>query len=212
MSKSWFSWFLGSWLLVLLALPAAPTRAAGTVVLPRSGQVGLALQGQYGSLLDQGDLGKEFGSGPGLAVRLIYRMRYERGMGLSFESQKFDARDPSRAKTAFTALQDSSRRDQLTANLAGIDFYQLFDTRTSTVKMLSAGVGLAQVYAHLNNGETQYPDKGDGLYVSAGAGVERFFYRSWAWDLSARYHAIFHDGQVNHDLQASLGLVFYAAY
>jgi len=205
-------WLTGSIVSLLTLLAAGSAMAANTIILPRSGQVGIGLQGQYGSLLKQGDFGEEFGSGPGLAIRLRYRMRYERAFGLSFESHNLDARSPGRAKTAFTALEDSARRDRLTMNLAGIEFYQLFDTRTRTVKMLSAGAGLAQISARLDNGETQYPDKGDGVFVSVGAGVERFFFRSWAWDLSTRYHAIFHDGKTNHDVQGSLGIIFYAAY
>jgi hypothetical protein len=52
----------------------------------------------------------------------------------------------------------------------------------------------------------------DGVYVSAGAGLERFIYRSWALDLSTRYMAVFAGGKANHDLQASLGFIFYASY
>ena len=209
MSKQWLTGPLAA-LLLLVAVSAAT--AANTIILPRAGQVGIGLQGQYGSLLKQGDFGEEFGSGPGLAIRLRYRMRYERAFALSFESQHLDARSPGRAQTAFTALEDSALRDRLTINLAGLEFYQLFDTRSKTVKMLSAGAGLAQISARLDNGETQFPDKGDGVYVSLGAGVERFFFRSWAWDLSTRYHALFHDGKTNHDIQGSLGIIFYAAY
>lgn len=209
MSKSCLSGLLAA---LVLAAWAGSASAANTILLPRSGQVGVGLQGGYGSMLKQGDFGDEFGSGAGLAIRLRYRMRYERAFGLSFEAHQLDARSPGRAQTAFTALEDSTRRDRLSVNLAGLEFYQMFDTRTRTVKMLSAGFGLAQFSARLDDGETQYPDKGDGVYVSAGAGVERFFFRSWAWDLSTRYFAILHDGNVNHDLQASLGIIFYAAY
>ena len=78
--------------------------------------------------------------------------------------------------------------------------------------MLSVGAGLAQMSAHLTDGETQYPIAGDGIYLSAGAGLERFFFRSWAWDLSTKYIAVFHDGNLNNDIQLQLGLMFYAAY
>lgn len=209
MSKQWLTGSIAALFTVLLVGSAL---AANTIILPRAGQVGVGIQGQYGTMLKQGDFGEEFGSGPGLAIRLRYRMRYERAFGLSFESHLLDAREPGRAQTAFTALGDSARRDRLSVNMAGLEFYQLFGTRTRTVKMLSAGVGLAQISARLDNGETQYPDKGDGVFVSVGAGVERFFFRSWAWDLSTRYHALFHAGKTNHDIQGSLGIIFYAAY
>ena len=201
-------------MLVTLALHAAPARADNTVTPPRSGQVGLGISGSYGTFLSTGELGNEFGSGPGLSVRLRYRMRFERAIGLTFDAQQLDSRNPSGAAGAFDSLTDAPAvlRDRLKMVTAGFEFYQMFDTRERTVKMLSAGAGLAQISAHLTDGETQYPIDGDGLYLSAGAGFERFFFRSWAWDLSTHYMAVFQGQKINHDIQVQLGLIFYAAY
>lgn len=203
-------------LAVLLAAACSATsaRAANTLVLPRAGQVGIGVAFQGGSLLSAGDYGQEFGSGGGLTVRLRYRMRFERAIGLSFDMQRLAARTPSGRAGAFDSLTDAPAvlRKQLRVNTAGIEFYQMFDTRERTVKSVSAGFGLVQTSARLSNGETQFPIAGDGIYLSAGAGVERFFIRSWAYDLGARYMAIFHDGSMNHDVQAHIGLIFYAAY
>ena len=208
-------------LVVALALAgllqtAAPARAANTLVLPRSGQVGLGIQVQGATLLTGGELGKEFGAGPGLTVKLRYRMRFERAIGLTFDAQQLDSRHPSAAAGAFDAIVPVSGepqvlRDRLKLVSAGFELYQMFDT-DETTKMLSAGLGLAQVSAHLTDGETQFPLAGDALFVSLGAGVERFVFKSWAWDLSTRYQMLFHDGKVNHDLQLQLGMIFYAAY
>ncbi len=203
--------------LVLGAVQTAPSWAASNIVLPRAGQVGLGIQAQGGTLLSGGGLGSEFGSGPGLAVKLRYRMRFERAIGLTFDTQRLNARDPSAAGGAFDPITTTPGapvvlRERLKIVTAGIEFYQLFDTRERTVKMLSAGAGLAQISARLSNGETQFPLAGDGVYLSLGGGLERFILRSWAWDLSTRYLALFHDGKVNHDLQLQAGLIFYAAY
>ena len=73
---------------VVLVAAASPAAAASSVVLPRSGQVGLGLQGQYGTMLSSGGLGEEFGTGGGLTVKVRYRMRYERAIGLTFDLQK----------------------------------------------------------------------------------------------------------------------------
>ncbi len=199
------------------AFAAAPSLAESNIVLPRAGQVGIGIQAQGGSMLSSGGLGSEFGSGAGLAVRLRYRMRFERAFGLSFDAQRLDARDPSAGGGAFDPIVTAPGsptivRERLKLVTAGIELYQLFDTRERTVKMLSAGAGLAQVSARLSNGETQFPLAGDGVYLSLGGGLERFILRSWAWDLSTRYMAIFHDGKMNHDLQLQAGLIFYAAY
>ena len=139
-------------------------------------------------------------------MRVRYRMRYERAIGLSFESQSFDARDPADSTGALI---------KTTAVLSGLELYQLFGTRTNAHKMISVGVGLAQISQDTrpgpnDDGGTIFP--GDGLYVSAGAGVEQFFWNSWAFDLSTRYMALFQEGETNHDFQISLGLIFYASY
>ena len=209
-------------LVVALALAgllhtATPARAANTLVLPRAGQVGLGIQVQGATLLTGGELGKEFGAGPGLTVKLRYRMRFERAIGLTFDAQQLDSRDPSAGAGAFDSIkavrgQRQVLRDRLKLVSAGFELYQMFDTDEKTTKMLSAGLGLAQVSAHLTDGETQFPLAGDALFVSLGAGVERFVFKSWAWDLSTRYQMLFHDGKVNHDLQLQLGMIFYAAY
>jgi hypothetical protein len=204
--------------LVTLALWAGSAAAEGSIVLPRAGQVGIGVQGQYGTLLSSGDLGKEFGAGGGLTVKVRYRMRFERAIGLTFESSRLNARDAEgNARMTDGAFDTLDRalpgvRDKLKLGLAGVEFYQLFDTRERTTKMLSVGAGLAQMSAHLTDGETQYPIAGDGIYLSAGAGLERFFFRSWAWDLSTKYIAVFHDGNLNNNIQLQLGLMFYAAY
>jgi opacity protein-like surface antigen len=200
--------------LVTLGLWAG-SAAASTIVLPRAGQVGFGIQGQYGTLLSTGDLGKEFGSGAGLSVKVRYRMRFERAIGLTFDAERMNSRNPTGAAGAFDSLGNDPPgvlRDYMKMVTAGFEFYQMFDTRERTVKYLSAGAGLAQISAHLTDGEIQYPLAGDALFVSVGAGFERFFMRSWAWDMNFKYKPVLHDGKVNHDLQAQLGLMFYAGY
>jgi hypothetical protein len=199
---------------VSLAALAPPAGAASSIVLPRAGQVGIGVSGAYGTLLPTGELGEEFGAGPGLSVRVRYRMRFERAIGLTFDAERMDARDPSGAAGAFDSLTDAPAvlRDRMKMVTAGFEFYQLFDTRERTVKYLSAGAGLAQISAHLTDGETQYPIAGDALFVSVGAGFERYFFHSWAWDANFKYKPVLHDGKVNHDLQMQVGLIFYAAY
>jgi hypothetical protein len=205
----------GTTLRVLLAtltvlVLAEDARAASSIVLPRAGQVGFGAQGAFGALTKGGTLGQEFGSGPGLAVRMRYRMRYERAIGLSFEAQSLDAREQRLASDLPFDLAADVRIQQMNLLLSGVEMYQMFGTRTRTTKMISAGIGIAQPTIKLSDGETVFP--GDGLYLSAGAGVEHFFYRSWAFDLSTRYQAVFQDQRVNHDIQAQLGLICYASF
>jgi hypothetical protein len=187
---------------------AGPARAAGSIVLPRPGQVGVGIQGGYGTLLKSGDLGNDFGNGPTIAFRLRYRMRYERAFGLSFEGERFEIRTPEPDSTAGPGLFG---RTNMRTILSGLEFYQLFGTRTRTTKMVMLGAGLAQTSVRTTDKvDTIFP--GDGAYLSAGAGIERFLMRSWALDLSTRYIALFLPDDRNHDVQVALGLIFYASY
>lgn len=193
----------------------AAEAGAASIVVPRAGQVGVGVNGNFGTLLDAGSLGEEFGSGFGLGVRLRYRMRYERAIGLSFDVDHLDARVPGYPPGVFgdpTPADSLLTRDVLNMTTTGIDFYQMFGTRTRNVKWLSVGAGLVQISSKLSTGEIQYPLEGDGTYLSLGGGVERFIYRSWALDFSTRYQAVFYGGSVNHNVQAAVGLMFYAAY
>ena len=197
---------------VALALAASDAGAQSSIVLPKAGQVGLSAGGGYATFLDNGNVGSVFGAGPEFNVRLRYRMRYERGIGLSFESQSLDAREE--AGVYVPGDESTVAPTELSVILSGAEFYQMFGTRTKTTKMLMVGAGLAQMRADTNTGEIEFSGDlaGDGLFVSAGAGLERFVYRSWAWDLSTRYSAVFRDGQVNHNLHLALGVIFYASY
>ncbi len=201
---------------VLAGVVSAGAASGGTVVLPRAGQVGIGVVGDFGALANGGILGKEFGSGAGIGVRLRYRMRYERGIGLSFDHFQLDSRVLGYPQGAFSSelgpADSSLTRDQLNLTTTGFELFQFFGTRQRDVKWLALGAGLAQISATLSSGETQYPLGGDGTFLSASGGLEHFFYRSWAVDVSARYQAIFLSSTVNHNVQASAGLVFYAAY
>lgn len=198
----------------LAVIGVGTAQAKAVVVLPRPGQVGVSGNFLYGTLLKSGSVGGQFGSGDGIAVRLRYRMRYERGFGLSFENHGLDPRPGDQKDLETGELMDASSLfayKRLDLALFGADFYQMFGTRTRTTKMLSVGAGIAHPVFPLNGGDLQVPPFGDGAYLSAGAGVERFFWQSLAIDFGARYHAVFLDGKANHDLQASVGLIFYAS-
>lgn len=196
----------------ILGLWTAGGWAQSSIVLPKPGQVGLSVGGGYGGFTETGNVGSVFSTGPSFNVRLRYRMRYERGLGLSFESHRLDTREEPGVYTP----GDESTVDptELSLIVSGAELYQMFGTRTRTTKMVMVGLGLAQMRADTNTGEVELTGEstGDGLYVSAGAGFERFVYRSWAWDLSTRYLAVFRDGQANHNVQIALGVIFYASY
>ena len=186
------------------ALMAPGICMGAKVVLPRPGDIGFAGVAQYGTLAKTGEIGENFDTGPGFGLRLRYRMRYERALGISFERHGFDPRVKSAADTAAKTC---------TILTTGLDVYQMFGTRTRATKMLSVSVGLAHVDQKLNDNETQSsgPGVGDGFYVGAGGGIEYFFWQSWAVEVSMRYHAVILNSTTNHDIQFAAGLVFYAS-
>jgi len=197
--------------LALTLFGAGIAEAKIIVVPPRPGQLGVGIMGQYGSFLSSGGLGSEFGQGGGLSVRLRYRLKYERAIGLSFEQQKFDVRTPV---DSLDLLGNNFADRTLTMMMSSFEFYQLFGTRTRTTKMLSAGFGLCQPQKKLADGEVKLGgnDVQDGMFLSVGAGIERFLYQSLGLDMSVHYQTVFQNGSTNHDLQAAVGLIFYASY
>ena len=74
------------------ALLAPGLGHAARIVLPQPGDIGFAGFAQYGAFTKTGEIGESFGTGAGYGVRLRYRMRYERALGLTFERQGFDPR------------------------------------------------------------------------------------------------------------------------
>jgi len=211
-------WVVTGLVLLLVTLMsasvAADARATTIVVLPRPGQLGVGVSGLYGTLTKGGEVGSQFGSGPGLAVRLRYRMRYERGFGVTWENHGCDVRPGDFrdlvVPDSIYAAGSASATMRVNLSLYGVDFYQMSGTRTKTTRMLSVGAGIAHPVVKLYGGEAQYPWN-DGAYLSAGAGVERFFWQGLAWDLGARYQAVFINGKTNHDVQVSAGVIFYAS-
>src|SRR5262245_6629147 len=100
----------------------APSRAlAAKVILPEAGDIGFAGLAQFGTMLKSGEIGDVFNTGAGMALRLRYRMRYERALGLTFERHGFDPR--AKSDTLLAPLNS-------TIILTGLEIYQMFSTRT----------------------------------------------------------------------------------
>jgi hypothetical protein len=191
--------------MLLAGLTASTAAHAWVVVPPRPGQLGVSLDGQYGSFFKTGGLGSEFGAGPGLGVRVRYRMKYDRAIGLSFESTDYKVRN-----NADTTFADN----KATLLNSSVEFYQLFGTDGKTTRMISGGFGLTQVSKTLNDGEKKLggDDVSDGMFIAIGAGLERFVVQSFGIDFNAHYEMIFQNGSTNQLFEVGIGLVFYAGY
>lgn len=205
-----------------IAFIAAPSQA-WIITLPRAGQIGFSIQGTYGTMLESGQFGDEFGRGGVLAVRARYRLRNERAVGVSFEEFKLDSRThggladstyefPNQGWVE-TRENPGPYRKSLQYSTAGADIYQMFYTRKRLTTYVQGGLGLViHATANLTYGGTQDPADTEGTYVSAGGGAEYFVYRSWAIDASAHAMTMFIGGHSNPLVHAAVGLIYYAAY
>ena len=201
----------GALIVVACTLLAATPAAAVPLTPPRAGQVGIGGQLGFGALFGGGAFAENIGGGASYAVHLRYRMRYERAIGLSFESTRYDVTNPTRL---VPGADSTIAPERIMGTLSGLDVYQLFGTRTATVKMISLSAGIAQERVKLNDGEIELSGQfsGDAFFLGAGGAIERYVFRSTALDLSVRYHAIFREGTPHHDVQAALGVIIYAGY
>jgi hypothetical protein len=185
------------------------TAHAFPVQLPRPGQIGIAAQGGYGGFLPHGHYGDAFGSGGSYAFRLLFRMRDARALGISFEQQNFEAVQDTFEYNTNVEFSASKKLKMITT---GADFYQFSDPTERTQRYIGAGLGIYQSTVKLADGETYIPLNPSGFYANLTAGLEHFVWNTWALELSVRYLAVFAQGGVNSDLQASAGVVFYAGY
>jgi len=183
--------------------PAPPTGFRPRVV--REGTLSLGMQGEYGTLVGTSGFGDEFNHGPALAVRVRYRFAEDQAVGVSFETQRYDAKVDSVSEFA---------PKYLNAITTSIEYYNYFQTRKRTPQYLMIGAGLLQTRRKLNDSEIDFP--GDGGVIILGAGAEYWWKRSLTFELSARYNGLIHSDEngattLTHGLEAGLGLHFYTS-
>lgn len=192
---------------VLAALVAASFAApAGAEFAPRpvrEGTLSFGLYGMAGGLVG-GDMAETYDYGPGLGVRLRYRTSRESALGLTFESQRYDAKqapvtpdDPEWIRTVNAVLE----------------YQHYFRVQKRGTRYLTAGVGLVQLRRKLETEEIDFP--GDGAVFVLGAGTEIWWGRSVTVDLGLRYNGILRDDagqtQFTHAIALGLGFQFYTS-
>jgi opacity protein-like surface antigen len=183
--------------------PPAPAEGATSAFRPRlvrQGTIALTGMASYGTLLESGRYGQTFNSGIGLGFGLRYRTSYEAAVGVSFESQRFDARAPGDSAAAAVRLN---------LVVTSLDYYRFFSHRSRVPRYLVLGVGLVQARQTDADGELEYP--GDGGMFKVGGGIEYWMSRSLTADLNVRYNGVFSNSRLDHDFQIGLGLNFYTS-
>lgn len=203
----WWVWGLVAcvlgWGSTAMAQEPAPTGGFRPRVV-REGTLSLGLQGQYGSALGHTGFGADFDHGAGLGVRVRYRFGEDQAFGVSFETQRFDAKNPSTGPLDPTWMQ---------AITTTAEYYQYFRTRKRAPQYLLLGAGLVQLRRHLEGGEADFP--GDGGVITLGGGTEYWWRRTLSLDLSVRYYGMIKGDNgktsLTHGVQAGLGFHYYTS-
>jgi opacity protein-like surface antigen len=180
------------------AASAIPARADFAPRPVREGTLSIGLYGLGGALV-AGSLSETYDTGLGFAVRLRYRTARESALGLSFESQRYNAKQ---------APQDATDPEWVTVVNSILEYQHYFRVQKRGTRYLSAGVGLAQLRRRLESEETDFP--GDGAVFALGAGTEIWWGRSLTVDLGLRYNGMLRsvDGISYYDQAIALGLGF----
>ena len=180
--------------------PAPETVPSGWRPRPvRQGTVALHGAAMYGSLVG-GPFADEFNHGLGLGFALRYRTSADASLGLGFESHTFDGK--SDADSAATPVE-------LRLVVTTLDYYRHFSVRSRTPRYLVIGAGLMQSRQTNLNDETEFP--GDGGVVKLGGGFEYWANRTLTLDVGLRYYGVLSESELNHDIQAAVGLNFYTS-
>jgi len=166
----------------------------------RNGTVSLGGAALYGTLFGGGLFSDEFKSGLGVGFNLRYRTAPDQALGLGFESQVFAVK---------TEADSAAAHDRLQFIVTTFDYYKFFSVRKRMPAYLVLGAGIAQTRITDVDGEKEFP--GDGGAFKVGAGLEYWIFRSMTLDAGVRYHGLLLQSQLNHQMQASLGLNFYAS-
>ena len=84
------------------------------------------------------------------------------------------------------------------------DYYRHFSVRTRSPRYLVIGAGLMQSRQENLNEQTEFP--GDGGVFKLGGGFEYWANRTLTIDAGLRYYGVLSESELNHDIQAALGI------
>jgi hypothetical protein len=181
--------------------PAPAAESGFRPRLVREGTVSLHGAASYGKLMGGGRFSDVFDAGLGAAFGIRYRSDRNAAFGLSFESHHFEAKDDTPDSTfAPVSLQ---------IVVTTLDYYHYSNVRGRTPRYWVIGAGLAQTRQTDADDEKEFP--GDGGVFKVGGGVEYWMSRTITAELAIRYHGVFSQSELNHDLQAMLGVAFYTS-
>jgi opacity protein-like surface antigen len=183
----------------MVLLVGAGSWSTGTCgpIFEERGTLSVGVQGQYGYLVGDAPPADDFDQGAGYDLRLRYYLGNDRALGISMESQKFDA-VPQEA----TGVQPR----EMTVALMTLDYLFYFQRASTLSRYVTAGVGVHHPSRDFQNGSEVGPD---GLVLTVGAGLEYFFHRVASVDVCVRGYGLFGQGGLLGSGEAAIGLNFY---
>ena len=182
--------------------PASPTTERRTLLRrQRPNTISLGIQGSYGVVRGTSRLSDGFSDGPGYAFRFRYMLAPSFALGFSFESQRFNERG---GPPSTTPGASDSTIVMTTVSAEGILF--LHREREAHPYFL-AGFGHASpdvVDKVLGSARVN-----EGLYLVAGAGMERFMRPRLSLDFTLRGYGMISNSEFTSFAQLCAGIHLY---
>ncbi|UCF79135.1 MAG: outer membrane beta-barrel protein [Candidatus Eiseniibacteriota bacterium] len=185
----------------------APSESVAGPIFEEKGAFTVGFQGQYGLLMGEATETEHFDNGAGYAVRLRYYLGRNRALGVSLERQSFAGGD---------AISPDERPEEMNVSVVTVDYFWYFDRKSQLTHYITVGAGVHHpgrdysAYVSADDEWVGYSTVGpDGIALSLGAGLEYFFHRVVAVDLSARGYGLFGQDGTLGSVQAAVGFNFY---
>jgi hypothetical protein len=181
--------------------PAAPPERKILLRRQRPGTISLGLQGGYGVVRGTSRLADGFDHGPSYAFRFRYMLSPSFALGFSFENQRFGNRGgvPSSEPGASDSTIHMS-----TVSAEGVFF---FHREREVTPYLLGGIGHAApdiVDEVLGSARVN-----EGMFLTAGAGVERFVRPRFSLDFSLRGYGLISNSEFTSFAQITAGIHLY---
>jgi opacity protein-like surface antigen len=182
--------------------PPAPEKPKPRLRRMRTNAINLGLQITYGGVGGSSRIGEGFSSGIGYAFRFRYQMKPSFALGISFESQRFDANSNNPPSTEPDA-SDS------TVNMTTVSGEAVFyvNRQKETNPYFITGIGIASPDVVDENLGSARVD--DGPFLVLGAGLEHFIRDRFSIDLALRGYGLASGSEFTTMYQVCAGIQLY---
>jgi hypothetical protein len=181
--------------------PAAAPERKPLLRRQRPNTISIGMQGSYGVVRGTSRLADGFSDGPGYAFRFRYMLTPSFALGFSFENQQYNNRGGPPSTTP--GASDSTIK-MTTVSMEGVFF--IHREREATPYFLG---GFGHASPDIVDEVLGSSRVNEGLYLVAGAGVERFMRPRVSLDFTARGYAMISNAEFTSFGQLCVGIHLY---